>query len=233
MELGGHAPFIVFDDADLDVVVPAAVAAKFQTSGQDCLAANRFLVARPLYEQFNVRLAAAISKLKVGPGLEPGMDIGPLIGQVAVGRCATHVEDALAKGARLLTGGRAGTPGPNYFQPTLLADVTSQMRIFHEETFGPVAAVTPFDADQEAVALANDSEFALAAYLQGGDLRRLWRTAEHLEYGMIAINTVKMTGPPVPFGGMKQSGLGREGARQGISEYLEAKYLCVSGLVDA
>jgi succinate-semialdehyde dehydrogenase len=227
MELGGHAPFIVFDDAVLEHSVAAAIAAKFQTSGQDCLAANRILVHRPLYEAFCARFAAAARSLRVGNGFDPAVEIGPLIGPAAIAKCLEHVTDAVARGARLLAGGGVDEAGPAFFQPTVLADVTPAMRIFNEETFGPVAAITPFDDEDECIRLANASEYGLAAYCFGRDLERLWRVADRLEYGMVAINSVKMTGAPVPFGGVKQSGLGREGSRHGIGEYCELKYLCI------
>jgi succinate-semialdehyde dehydrogenase len=232
MELGGHAPFIVFDDADLELAVAGAVSAKFQTTGQDCLAANRIYVQRRHYDEFCTRFALAAGALKVGNGFEAQVQIGPLIGLNAVRKCREHVDDAIAKGARLLTGGTVHPAGPLFFTPTVLADATAAMRIFREETFGPVAPVCAFDDEAEVVRSANDTEFGLAAYCYGSDLRRLWRTAEQLEYGMIGVNTAKMTGPPIPFGGVKQSGLGREGARAGLEEYLETRYVCVDG-VDA
>jgi succinate-semialdehyde dehydrogenase/glutarate-semialdehyde dehydrogenase/aspartate-semialdehyde dehydrogenase len=228
MELGGHAPFIVFDDAGLDAAVDAAIQAKFQTSGQDCLAANRILVQRPLYPAFCAAFAAAARSLKVGDGFAEGVEIGPLIGPAAVAKCQDHVTDAVERGARLLCGGGVHHAGTNFFAPTVLADVTPDMRIFHEETFGPVAAILPFDGEDDCLRLANDSEYGLAAYCFGGDLHRLWRVAEALDYGMVAVNSVKMTGPPIPFGGVKQSGLGREGSRHGIAEYCELKYLCIN-----
>lgn len=230
LELGGHAPFVVCEDADLEQAVAGAVAAKFQTGGQDCLAANRIFVARPIYQSFVKRFTEAVAALKVGNGFSPGVDIGPLISAKAVARCQAHVDDAVSQGARLLVGGKSGDPGPLFYAPTLLSDVTPQMRIFREETFGPVAALISFDGDEEAIRLANDTEFGLAAYVFGRDMGRLWKLAEALDYGMVAINGVKMTGPPIPFGGVKQSGLGREGSRHGISEYTEIKYLCVNGL---
>lgn len=230
MELGGHAPMIICEDVDLDVAVSSAIAAKFQTSGQDCLAANRILVAAPIYSTFCARFADAVGALKVGNGFDREVDIGPLINSSAIDHCQAQVNDAVAKGARLLAGGSPSQCGPLFFSPTVLADVTPTMTIFQEETFGPVAAVLPFATDEEALNLANDSEFGLAAYVYGRDLARLWRLGERLECGMIAVNTVKMTGPPVPFGGVKQSGLGREGSRLGIDEYSEIKYFCVSGL---
>jgi aspartate-semialdehyde dehydrogenase len=230
MELGGHAPLIVCEDVDLDEAVKAAITAKFQTTGQDCLAANRIFAAEPIYESFCSRYAEAVRALKVGNGFDDGVDIGPLIDRRAVATCGAQVNDAIAKGARLLVGGTSGVPGSHFYDPTVLADVTPTMRIFREETFGPVAAVLPFGSDAQVVDLANDSEYGLAAYLYGRDISRLWRMAERLEYGMIAFNTVKMTGPPVPFGGVKQSGIGREGSRHGLDEYSEIKYFCVNGL---
>jgi succinate-semialdehyde dehydrogenase len=228
MELGGHAPLIVCEDADLDEAVEGAVSAKFQTSGQDCLAANRIFVAAPIYEEFCVRYAESVGSLKVGNGFGDGIDIGPLINPAAVATCASHVSDALAKGSRLLIGGHSGRPGPLFYAPTVVADITPDMKIFQEETFGPVAGLMPFESDEQVLALANQTEFGLAAYLFGRDIGRLWHLGESLEYGMVAFNTVKMTGPPVPFGGMKQSGIGREGSRHGIDEYSEIKYFCVN-----
>lgn len=229
MELGGHAPVIVCADVDLDLAVRNVLAAKFQTSGQDCLAANRIFVERPIYERFCARFADAVGTLRVGNGMDAGVDIGPLIDRSAVETCQAHVDDAAKRGARVLAG-RVRAAGERFFAPTVLADVTADMRIFREETFGPVAALLPFASDDEVVELANRTEYGLAAYLFGADMARLWRLGERLEYGMVAINTVKMTGPPVPFGGVKQSGLGREGSHHGIEEYCEVKYLCVNGL---
>ncbi|HWV02054.1 MAG TPA: NAD-dependent succinate-semialdehyde dehydrogenase, partial [Devosia sp.] len=225
LELGGHAPFIVFADCDLDRAVAEAVKAKFATGGQDCLAANRFLIERPIYEQFCTRFAAAVSALTVGPGLTDP-DIGPLINSRAVDKQRRHVEDALARGARCLTGGSVHLAGPLFFAPTVLADVSADALIAREETFGPVAALTAFDDEAEALAQANDSEYGLIAYVHTNDPRRIYRCSRALQYGMVAVNRTKVTGPPIPFGGMKQSGLGREGARLGLEAYTEVKYVC-------
>ncbi|MDX1709869.1 MAG: NAD-dependent succinate-semialdehyde dehydrogenase [Rhodovibrionaceae bacterium] len=230
MELGGHAPFIVFDDVDMDKAVRGAIAAKFQTTGQDCLAANRILVHRKLYDAFCARFAKEVAALKVGNGMEPGVQQGPLIGPEAVEKCEAHVRDALEKGARLLAGGERLDLGENFFQPTALADVTADMAIYREETFGPVAPVMPFDDEADAIRIANDTIYGLAAYLYTREIGRIWRVGEALEYGMVGINAVKMTGAPVPFGGVKQSGMGREGSRYGLDEYSEIKYYSMGDL---
>jgi len=230
MELGGHAPMIILDDANLEAAVEGAVSAKFQTSGQDCLAANRIFVADAIYDGFCHHFTLAVRKLKVGNGFDPHSHIGPLINAAAVERCKRHVADAVAKGARLLTGGEAHPCGPLFFEPTVLADVTPDMAIFHEETFGPVAPILAFSTELEVIAQANDSEYGLAAYIWGESMARTTRIGAALEYGMVSINGTKMTGPPVPFGGVKQSGLGREGSRHGIAEYLELKYICINDL---
>jgi len=228
LELGGHAPFIVLDEADLDRAVADAVAAKFTTGGQDCLAANRIFVQRPLHDAFCQRFTAAAAALRVGHGLEPDVDIGPVTTPRVAETCAAHVADALAGGARLLLGGGPHPLGPDWVAPTVLADVTDNMRVANEETFGPVAAILPFDTDAEVLARANASEYGLAAYVQGRDITRVQRLAERLDYGMVGVNTARFTGAPVPFGGVKQSGLGREGGTAGIHEFLEPHYLCVS-----
>ena len=230
LELGGHAPFVVLEDADLDAAVKGAVAAKFATSGQDCLAANRIYVPSRLHDAFAERFAAATAALKVGPGLEPGVEIGPLMHARAVRKCEAHVADALAKGARLLAGGTRHALGGTFFAPTALADVTDEMLIAEEETFGPVAALLRYEDEAEVVARANATVYGLAAYVHGSGLRRVMRVAGALDYGMVAINTPKFTGAPVPFGGTKQSGLGREGSRHGTDDYTELKYLCLGGL---
>ncbi len=225
LELGGLAPFIVFADADLDQAVEEAIKAKFATSGQDCLGANRFFVERPIYDAFSTRLAEATAKLAVGPGMgDP--DIGPLMNERAVAKQREQVEDALAKGARCLTGGKGHPAGPLFFEPTVLADVPADALIMHEETFGPVAAIAPFDSEEEVLKRANDTEYGLVAYLHTNDPRRIYRASRALQYGMVAVNRTKVTGAPIPFGGMKQSGLGREGARLGMEAFTEVKYVC-------
>ncbi len=227
MELGGHAPFLVFDDANLDKAVKEAINAKFQTTGQDCLAANRILVQDTVYDAFAARFAAAARALKVGNGLEPGVEQGPLMNRGAVDKCRAHVTDAVAKGAVVLAGGGRHALGGLFFAPTVLGDVTPQMAIFHEETFGPVAPLVRFRDEAEAIRLANDSIYGLASYVMSRDLGRVFRVGEALEYGMVGINTSRITGPPIPFGGVKQSGLGREGSRHGLDDYTELKYLCL------
>jgi len=230
LELGGHAPFIVFDDAPLEKAVIGGIAAKFATSGQDCLAANRIYVQRGSYERFVAAYAEATMRLKLGHGLEEGVDIGPMTRPSVAAKCREQVSQALAAGARLVAGGQDSPFGGNFVQPAVLADVTDDMVIAREETFGPVAAILPFDTEEEVVARANATEMGLAAYLYTEDLRRAMRLTDALEYGMVAVNTPKFTGAPIPFGGWKQSGLGREGSRHGLSEYLEAKYVCFGNL---
>ena len=225
LELGGHAPFLAFADADLDRAVDAAVAAKFATSGQDCLAANRFLIERPIYEEFVSRFAARAAKLSIGHGLEDP-DIGPLMNEAAVKKQESQVADALAKGARLVLGGKRHGAGPLYFQPTVLTDVPADAEIFREETFGPVAAFAAFDDEAAALTRANATEYGLVAYLHTSDPARIARLSAALDYGMVAVNRTKITGAPIPFGGMKQSGLGREGSRLGMEAFMDVKYIC-------
>lgn len=225
MELGGHAPFIVFEGADLDRAVTEGIKAKFATSGQDCLGANRFYIHRPIYDAFCARFAAATAALTLGPGMRDP-DIGPLIHERQVAKQKSHIADALAHGARLLTGGAVDAQGPLFFQPTVLADVPDTAAIMREETFGPVAALTPFDTEAEVIARANASEYGLIAYVHSLDPRRIYRVSRALQYGMVAVNRTKVTGAPIPFGGMKQSGLGREGARQGLEAFTDIKYVC-------
>lgn len=228
LELGGHAPFIVFDDVDIEAATQLAVAAKFQTSGQDCLAANRILVHRSRYTQFVDRFIEITKTLRVGNGLEPGVHIGPLISERAIARCERQVQDAVSRGASLRLGGKRHAAGPLFLSPTVLADTTPEMLIHREETFGPVAAILPFDDERQAVEIANDTIYGLAAYVCTKDLGRALRMSDALEYGMVAINTDRFTGPPIPFGGMKQSGLGREGSRHGLDEYSQIKYVCIA-----
>ena len=226
LELGGNAPFIVFDDADLDAAVDGAIAAKYRNTGQTCVCANRFLVQSGIYERFAEKLAARVDALQVGAGTETGVTQGPLINAAGLAKVQNHVSDAVAKGARVLCGGAAHARGGNFFQPTVLADVTPDMRVAREETFGPVAPLFRFDTEVEAVRLANDTEFGLAAYFYTRDVGRCWRIGEALEYGMVGVNTGLISNEVAPFGGIKQSGLGREGSSYGLDEYLEVKYLC-------
>lgn len=230
LELGGHAPFIVFDDAPLAHAVAGCLAAKFATSGQDCLAANRIYVQRGIYDEFLQRLGEAVSQLRVGHGLEPGTDIGPMTRASVVEKCRGHVADALANGARLVAGKQDCALGGNFVRPTVLADVADDMLIAREETFGPIAAVLPFDDEAEVARRANASEMGLAAYVYTTELNRVMRLTERLEYGMVGVNTASFTGPPIPFGGWKQSGLGREGSRHGMAEFMELKYVCIGNL---
>lgn len=225
MELGGHAPFIAFADCDLDRAVERAISAKFATSGQDCLAANRFYIERPIYDRFVAAFAAKVKRLRVGPGLSDS-DIGPLMNAGAVAKQNMHVADALARGARLICGGDIHPAGPLFFQPTVLADVTDDAAVFREETFGPVAAFAPFDGEDEVIGKANATETGLVAYLHTSDAARISRMSAVLEFGMLAVNRTKITGAPIPFGGVKQAGLGREGSRHGMEAYTDLKYVC-------
>jgi succinate-semialdehyde dehydrogenase/glutarate-semialdehyde dehydrogenase len=232
LELGGNAPFIVFEDADLDAAVDAAVASKFRNTGQTCVCANRFYIHDRVYDVFATKLANAIQDLKVGYGLDPGVTQGPLINEAAVAKVEEHIQDALVHGAQILTGGRRHALGHTFFEPTILIGATPEMRVAKEETFGPLAPLFRFSSDDEVVRFANDTEFGLAAYFFSRDVGRIWRVAEALEYGMIGINTGLISHEVAPFGGVKQSGIGREGSRYGIEEYLVVKYLCMGG-VDA
>ncbi|WP_421980758.1 NAD-dependent succinate-semialdehyde dehydrogenase [Roseibium sp.] len=225
LELGGHAPFLVFADCDLDLAVDEAIKAKFATSGQDCLGANRFLVERPVYAAFCERFAARVRALTIGPGTEDP-DIGPLMNLKAVEKQNDHVTDAVACGARLLCGGKNHVAGPLFFEPTVLCDVPASAKIMHEETFGPVAAIAPFDDEEDALQWANGTEYGLVAYVHTNDPRRIYRASRRLQFGMVAVNRTKVTGAPIPFGGMKQSGVGREGARLGMAEFMDVKYVC-------
>ena len=230
LELGGNAPFIVFDDADLDAAVTGAIASKYRNSGQTCVCANRFLVQGGVYNEFAARLVEAVNKLTPAPGLEAESTQGPLIDDRAVEKVEQHINDALTKGARLAAGGHRHARGGRFFEPTVLTDVTPDMIVAREETFGPVAPLFRFTSEDEAIRLANDTEFGLAAYFYGRDVARVWRVAEGLEYGIVGINTGLISTEVAPFGGMKESGLGREGSKYGIEEYLEVKYLCLGGI---
>ncbi|KWU25091.1 NADP-dependent succinate-semialdehyde dehydrogenase [Burkholderia cenocepacia] len=230
MELGGNAPFIVFDDADLDAAVKGAIASKYRNAGQTCVCANRLLVQDGVYDAFIEKLSVAVQSMRVGDGFEEGVAIGPLIDEHAVAKVVEHVDDAISKGARVVVGGRPHQKGGNYYAPTILADVTPSMRIFREETFGPVAPIFRFSTDDEAIALANDTEFGLASYFYSRDIGRVLKVAEALEYGIVGINEGLISTEVAPFGGVKESGLGREGSKYGIEDYLELKYLCVGGI---
>lgn len=230
LELGGNAPFIVFDDADLDAAVEGALASKYRNSGQTCVCANRLLVQDGVYETFAGKLAEAVRALKVGPGLQPGVQQGPLINRAAVEKCEEHIEDALAKGARLVVGGKRHPLGGTFFEPTVLADANPQMKVAREETFGPVAPLFRFSTEEQAIAMANDTEFGLASYFYSRDVGRIWRVAEALEYGMVGVNEGIISTEVAPFGGVKESGIGREGSKYGIEEYCEIKYVCLGGL---
>ncbi len=230
LELGGNAPFIVFDDADLDAAVEGAMQSKYRNTGQTCVCANRLLVQDAVYDAFAAKLATAVQSLKPAPGLEPGATQGPLIDDRAVEKVESHIRDATSKGAKVVVGGRRHPLGGRFFEPTVLADVTPAMMIAREETFGPVAPLFRFTSDEDAIALANDTEFGLAAYFYGRDIRRVWRVAEALEYGIVGINTGLISTEVAPFGGVKESGLGREGSKYGLEEFLEIKYLCLGGI---
>ncbi|HCF5960712.1 NAD-dependent succinate-semialdehyde dehydrogenase [Pseudomonas aeruginosa] len=230
LELGGNAPFIVFDDADLERAVEGALVAKYRNAGQTCVCVNRFLVQDGIYEAFVSRLAERVSEFQVGDGFATGVTQGPLINQRAVAKVEDHVQDALSKGARLLCGGERHALGHGFFQPTVLADLTLEMKVAREETFGPLAAVFRFGSEADAVQLANDTEYGLAAYCYTRDLGRAWRMSEALEYGMVGINEGLISTEVAPFGGIKSSGLGREGSKYGIEDYLEIKYTLMGGL---
>jgi succinate-semialdehyde dehydrogenase/glutarate-semialdehyde dehydrogenase len=230
MELGGNAPFIVFDDADIDAAVKGAMIAKYRNAGQTCVCANRILVQDGVYDVFVERLAQAVNALQVGDGLEQGTVIGPLIDKNAVGKAEEHVADAVKKGAKVVAGGQRHALGGNFYTPTVLANATRDMAIFREETFSPVAPVFRFKTEAEAIEMANDTEFGLAAYFYGRDIGRVWRVAEALEYGMVGINEGLISTEVAPFGGVKESGNGREGSKYGIEDYMEMKYLCMGGI---
>jgi len=227
LELGGHAPFIVFEDADIDAAVAGAIASKYRNSGQTCVCANRFYIHKKVHDLFVEKFAKAIEAIKVGNGLEAGVTQGPLIEAAALEKVERHVADALSKGAKLVAGGKRSSLGGTFYEPTILANVTSDMLITYEETFGPVAPIIPFDDDEEAIKLANSSQFGLASYFYSRDIGRIWKVAESLEYGIVGVNSGIISNEVGPFGGIKQSGMGREGSVFGMDEYLEMKYVCI------
>jgi succinate-semialdehyde dehydrogenase/glutarate-semialdehyde dehydrogenase len=227
LELGGHAPFIVFEDADLDAAVEGAMQSKYRNAGQTCVCSNRFYVHDTLYDSFVEKLGRASSKLIVGNGLLDGVHQGPLIDEDAVQKVESHIADAVKHGARVISGGKRHELGGLFFEPTVLADVKEEMLIMREETFGPVVAITRFNTEEEVIAAANNSEFGLASYFYSRDIGRIWRVAEALEYGMVGVNSGVISNEVAPFGGVKQSGLGREGSSWGMDEYLEMKYVCI------
>ena len=230
LELGGNAPFIVFDDADLDAAVEGAMISKFRNAGQTCVCANRLFVQDAVFDAFATKLAAKVAALKVGDGTADGVTQGPLIDMAAIEKVESHIKDAVSKGAKLIAGGKRHALGNSFFEPTVLADVTIDSLIFSEETFGPVAPLFRFKTDDEVIDMANNTEFGLASYFYSRDIGRIWRVAEALEYGMVGVNTGMISTEVAPFGGIKQSGLGREGSHHGIDDYLEIKYIAMAGL---
>jgi succinate-semialdehyde dehydrogenase/glutarate-semialdehyde dehydrogenase len=230
LELGGNAPFIVFDDADVDAAVEGAMASKYRNAGQTCVCANRILVQEGIHDAFAAKLVAKASELKVGAGTEPGVEQGPLIDLQALEKVEAHVADAVDRGARVLTGGGRHALGGTFFEPTVITGITPEMRVMREETFGPVAPLLRFETEAEAIRIANDTDFGLAAYFYTRDVGRVFRVSEALEFGMIGVNTGAISNEVAPFGGMKQSGIGREGSSYGVEEYLEIKYVCIGGI---
>jgi len=230
LELGGNAPFIVFDDADLDEAVAGAIASKYRNAGQTCVCANRILVQEGVYDAFAEKLAAAVARLRVGPGTEEGVTQGPLINTKAIEKVETLVNDAISCGAKAVLGGARAKPGSNFFSPTILTGVTADMRIFSEEIFGPVAPLFRFRDEADAIRMANDTPFGLAAYFYARDIGRIWRVGEALEYGIVGINEGIISTESAPFGGVKESGIGREGSKYGIDDFVEIKYMCLGGL---
>ena len=230
LELGGNAPFIVFDDADIEAAVSGAIASKYRNAGQTCVCTNRILVQEHVYEVFAQKLVDAVRYLNVGDGREAGVHIGPLINPAALSKTAEHIDDAISHGAKVMVGGKRHGLGGNFFEPTVIRDVTPAMKIAREETFGPVAPLFKFATEDEAIAMANDTEFGLACYFYTRDIGRVWRVAEALEYGMVGINAGIISTEVAPFGGVKQSGIGREGSRHGVEEYVDIKYMLMAGL---
>jgi succinate-semialdehyde dehydrogenase/glutarate-semialdehyde dehydrogenase len=230
MELGGNAPFIIFADADLDRAVAGVMVSKFRNGGQTCVCANRIFVENSIHDAFTSKLQQAVGALVVGHGMGEGTTIGPLIDQPAVEKVEEHISDAVGRGAKIHCGGKRHTLGGNFFEPTILLDVRKGSKLMNEETFGPVAPVTRFSSEEEVIAMSNDTEFGLAAYFYTRDIGRVWRVAEALEYGIVGINEGLISTEVAPFGGVKQSGMGREGSKYGIEDYIEVKYLCMGGI---
>lgn len=230
LELGGNAPFIVFDDADLDAAVQGAMASKYRNAGQTCVCANRLLVQDSVYDAFTAKLAEAVGKLKVGNGFDEGVTTGPLINPAAIDKVEEHIADAVKKGGKVILGGKRHALGGTFFEPTIIRDVTSDMLVAREETFGPLAPIFRFKTEEEAIAMANDTEFGLACYFYTRDIGRVWRVGEALEYGMVGINEGIISTAEAPFGGVKESGIGREGSLHGVEEYVEIKYMLMGGL---
>jgi succinate-semialdehyde dehydrogenase/glutarate-semialdehyde dehydrogenase len=230
LELGGNAPFLVFDDADLDAAVEGAMASKYRNAGQTCVCANRILVQDSVYDEFAKKLSEKVAALTVGRGTDAGVVIGPLIDEKAVAKVQEHIQDAVSKGAKVTVGGKRHKLGGLFFEPTVLTGVDTSMKVTKEETFGPVAPLFRFKTEEEAIAMANDTEFGLAAYFYARDMGRIWRVGEGIETGIVGVNTGIISNEVAPFGGVKQSGIGREGSRYGIDEYLEVKYLCIGGV---
>jgi succinate-semialdehyde dehydrogenase/glutarate-semialdehyde dehydrogenase len=230
LELGGNAPFIVFDDADLDAAVEGAIASKYRNTGQTCVCTNRLLVQAGVYDAFTEKLVAAVAKMKVGDGLAGEFQQGPLIDMASVEKVEEHIADAVSKGATVILGGKRHVLGGSFFEPTIITDVTAEMLVAKEETFGPLAPIFKFTTDAEAIRMANDTEFGLASYFYSRDINRVWKVSEALEYGMVGINTGLISTEVAPFGGMKESGIGREGSKYGMEEFIEVKYLCMGGM---
>ena len=233
LELGGNAPFIVFDDADLDAAVEGAVIAKFRNNGQTCVCANRIYVQSGIYEEFAKKLTEKISTLSTGNGFDEGVTFGPLIDDAAVAKVESHIADAVANGANVMLGGSRHSLGGTFFEPTILTDITNDMVVSTEETFGPLAPLFKFNTEAEVIKAANDTEFGLASYFYTRDMARSWRVGEALDYGMVGINTGLISTAEAPFGGVKMSGLGREGSRHGLDDFMELKYLCMGGIESA